>query len=484
MHQEIACLGIALLISTLYASMGWKEKANAPILIVWLLSLQNLMIGVGAHVSGNDSGDLIWLTQIPFAVTGVLFVSVILDRMNKPMVDRINKYFILLAIWIAVMFLLGVGSLAARLVSVRNATVFFMAFCIAREYLKEDSERERFYFQFGICCVIVSVAGIVLMTQDVAFWMNMGLSEVYIAKQSPISLTTEWGHRFVTSVDGIHNVVRMMSTYYEPVNLAYLLSAGLICIGLTWKKGVPKYLALLIVALGLFLTFGKGGWMVAGVFVLFLLFYKSSTKRKTDEHGLRRPLVILGIILTGASLAAILYFLFVGGAVRPHFWAVINTWENVISRPVGHGLGSGGNAAYAFNSALGEWLSTGEESALMSFMYQIGIPGVLLLLLTMIAFCKTSRSILPSSKGAALFSLPIILLAVSLLQDNTFAPQCIIPFMFLLGSISAEAKDASRLSDINSTSGEVFKAIPCRAGTAQTIGSAEGGFRLRERQYK
>lgn len=434
---ELVFVGASLIISLLYAALDPREKAGAPMLLVTLLAVQNLMIGIGAHLSGNMSEDLSYLTQVPFATTVVLFCSLVRERLELPMVDQLNRWFLPLVGWALLMCLVGGGSLPAKLVGLRNLTTFFMAFCVARGCLQRAEHRGVFYRQFGVLCALVALVGIVLMGQGVDFWMGMGLQEVYVAKQAPIGSLSEWGGRFTTSIDGVHSVNRMLSTYYEPVSLAYLFAAGLVCVGVAWRGGSGRSLTLLLVATGLVLTSGKGGWVVMGAYVAFLIL-RHFSRRKAEGFGdLTKPLLVV-IACAAAVLTA--YFLFVGGAVRPHFWAIINTWGSVLASPLGHGLGTGGNAAAAFGDLSGDWLSSGEESALMAFAYQVGIPGVVFLFMTMNAISTSNPCGVATLKGASLFSLPLILLAVSLLQDNTFAPQCIVPFMCLLGAFSDEEK--------------------------------------------
>ncbi len=438
-------MGVSLLVSLLFVALGPREKAGAPMLLITLLAVQNLMIGVGAHLSGNMSENLSYLTQIPFVATTVLFCSLVRERLNLPVIDRLNRHFFVLVGWALLMCLVGSGLFLVKVIVLRNLTTFFMAFCVAKECLAQQEHRSTFYRQFGILCALVALVGIVLYGQGVDFWMEMGLEEVYVAKRAPINLLSEWGGRFTTSIDGVHSVNRMISTYYEPVNLAYLLAAGLICVGASWPKSVGRSLVMLLVGVGLIFTFGKGGWVVTGAYAAFLVLRRVFWKRAGSYWELSKCLVL---VIAGAAVVLIAYYIFVGGAVRPHFWAIINTWGNVLENPLGHGMGTGGNAANAFGDLSGDWLSSGEESALMSFAYQIGIPGVLLLFLTIKDISTSNPLSISSLKGASLFSLPFVLLAVSLLQDNTFAPQCIIPFMCILGAFSNEGvmpEDRQRL---------------------------------------
>lgn len=440
LHLELQALLVTLIVALLFSMQGKQAREGAPLLIVMLLVVQNLAIGLGAHIGGNTSDNLSYLTQVPFVTCAVIFCSIAADRLDLPMLDNLNRWFWALVMWCFVMFIVGHGaSLPARLVTLRNLTCWFMAFCIARAFLTTHEKRERFYKQFGWVCVAVAILGFIGTGISFQGWLDMGLQEVYIAKRSPLENLTGWGGsgRFYTSIDGTHKVLRMLSTYYEPINLAYLFAAGMICIATAWKRSVSKAFALCVVAIGLVWSFGKGGWVVAGAAVAYLALTSGMRRRGCS----RQELVWVFIaILTFVAVVLIAYYFLIGGAVRPHFWAIERTWANVVTHPLGHGLGSGGNSANAFGSLSGDWLSSGQESALMSFAYQVGIPGVLFLFLSLLAVSRTSVGIEGSHRGALLLSLPFFLFGISLLQDNTFTPQCVVPFMLLLGAFSNEAE--------------------------------------------
>lgn len=439
-HMELQALLVALIVALLFSMQGKHAREGAPLLIVMLLVVQNLAIGLGAHIGGNMSADLSYLTQVPFVTCAVIFCSIAADRLDLPMLDNLNRWFWVLVLWCLVMFVIGHGaSLSARLVTLRNLTCWFMAFCIARAFLTTREKRERFYKQFGWICVAVAILGFIGAGISFQGWLDMGLQEVYIAKRSPLENLTGWGGsgRFYTSIDGTHKVLRMLSTYYEPINLAYLFSAGLICIATAWKRSVLKAFALCVVAIGLVWSFGKGGWVVTGTVVAYLTLTAGIRRKGCSRQKLVRVLVA---IFAFVAVVLIAYYLLIGGAVRPHFWAIERTWANVVSHPLGHGLGSGGNSAAAFGSLAGDWLSSGQESALMSFAYQVGIPGVLFLFFSLLAVSRTSVGIESSHRGALLLSLPFFLFGISLLQDNTFTPQCVVPFMLLLGAFSNEGE--------------------------------------------
>ena len=440
-HLELPALLVSMFFSLLYAMQGRRAKEGAPILIVLLLVLQNMAIGLGAHFGGNESSNMSYLTQVPFVTCAVVFCSIGIERLDEPIFDGLNRWFWALLIWCAAMFVVGHGaSLASQLVSLRNLTCWFMAFCIARAFLDTTELRERFYLQFGWVCVVVALVGFVGMAVSWQGWLDMGLREVYIAKQSPLDNLSGWNGRFITSIDGTHSVLRMISTYYEPVNLAYLMAAGLTCICATWKKGIVKIIAALIVAVGLGWTFGKGGWVVIGACGAFLVISAGVRRKGCSQRDLVKLLILIFAVIAAILIA---YYFLIGGAVRPHFWAIERTWVNILAHPFGHGLGTGGNAARAFGGSSDGWLSSGGESALMSFGYQVGLPGLLALFMSLVAVAKTSGGMERTARGALLLALPIFIFGVALLQDNTFSPQCVVPFMLLLGAFSAEGAQAS-----------------------------------------
>ena len=188
-----------------------------------------------------------------------------------------------------------------------------------------------------------------------------------------------------------------------------------------------------IMGLGLLLTFGKGGYLLVGSIFLCLII-----QRLLERYLKKIPLetifkITIAIIIVSVSLFCIFYYKNIGAAVSPHFWGVIKTFNSVMARPYGYGIGTGGNAAQLFNDNAQSWFETGGETALMSFIYQIGIQGGIALLI-----CMYNISIVKPNKDTSYFYrvfsfLPIILVGISLLQDNTFSPQCIVPFMLLQG---------------------------------------------------
>lgn len=67
------------------------------------------------------------------------------------------------------------------------------------------------------------------------------------------------------------------------------------------------------------------------------------------------------------------------GAVGNHFYAIQGTLDSISHRPIGFGLGVGGNASAVFTGGELDF-TTGSETALLSFVYQIGVQGAIALI--------------------------------------------------------------------------------------------------------
>ena len=159
-NAELQALLAALVFSLVYAMRGRPTKEGAPLLLVSLLVVQNLAIGLGTHIGGNESANMSYLTQIPFVTCAVLFCSIAVERLDKPMLDGFNRWFWSLVLWCAAMIVVGhSASLPAQLVTPRNLTCWFMSFCVVRTFLDTRKKRDCFYRQFGWLCVIVTLLG-------------------------------------------------------------------------------------------------------------------------------------------------------------------------------------------------------------------------------------------------------------------------------------------------------------------------------------
>ena len=434
-HIEVAAVCLSLLISFVFAARSSLTRTIRVSTCLWVLLFQNTMIGLGSHLGGNTSSDLSYLTQIPTLLIAVIFFGCLLTSIRTSELKAdfpAVKWELALVAVIALLFFVGDAPITSKLIGVRNLLIFYMGFEIAFVQCRIDGECFNVLKQLSVVAAIATVFGIFMMIQDVSFWESIGIYEVYLAKQSPIEAGT-LGGRFYTSLNGVTDVLRMGSFYYEPVNLAYLLLAGLIASFFLWKSKRIGVAFPILIFVGYVLTFGKGGYMLLALLIAVFFCNKLFSRLfSAVRRDMRFASYVICVVVIGA--AAYLYYLFVGGPVRPHFWALEQTFSSILADPIGHGLGTGGNMSVA-----GSDYSKGAESAVMTFAYQIGVFGVLCVFMALRDVANSAPKI-TSLSAVISYYIPLALFAVSILQENTFSPQCIVPMMFLTASLQGLAR--------------------------------------------
>lgn len=439
---------IALILSAVVAfmiSMCAKKENGVDIVmgIVWLLILQNLMIGIGAHLGGNENESLKLLTQIP-SITVFAVAATVSIRDGNMFKNRAGKFFLCFLCLVLVAIFIDRGQMLGVLMNIRNMTIFYFAFLISKSLIKDKNQRKILHNKIMISAKIVLIVGIILLVGGYGLYEKIGIDEVYIAKGSTLG-GGRLDDRFFTTLIQT-KIPRMGSLYYEPVNLAYYYASVLLLALYPIDGEKRKSGEILVGLIGLILSAGKGGIMIVLLCVGFMLIMNVVNN---GSKRIKNAMVIVGVatILSGVAFA-IYYYNNIGASASPHFWAVIRTWQSVLERPLGHGLGTGGNMSLLFNtgssvaSYSSSWLSTGGESALMAFMYQIGIPATGFLFATI--YNLNSRKKIRNNSLGVFWFFPIAIFIVSILQDNSFTPQCIVLPMFIVGTVSNLAVEGEK----------------------------------------
>lgn len=413
--------------------------------LLLLISLQNLSIGIGSNLTGNDDKSLSLLTQIPFLFILIQWGMFVYCNKAQFVKNKINFVFLFLLLF-SILFstINGIFSLSSTLLSTRNLLAFIMIFDIGyRSIVTSNDLRELTIFVIKLSFIIF-ILGIVLLIEGFPLYDTIGIKNVYIAKGSPI-LGDALDDRFTTALY-MEDYNRMGSIFYEPVSLGYFYASAFLIVFFTeWSTcRIKKVIAIFTVGLGLIFTFGKGGYLIVIFSSLFYFLEKSRAIMIPFVNKKLIRLFIIFILLLFISFFSIYYYLNIKGAVIPHFVGIIETFKSIIDNPFGHGIGNGGNSLLIFgDSSSYNWLSSGGETQLMSFFYQIGIHGglffIVCVLLTMAPIGINSK------KGGAIFIVvPIALLVLSLMQDNTFTVQCITLFMLFQGGINKLYKNSCR----------------------------------------
>ncbi len=419
---ELVALVLIISVSIYIALRYQKGTFGIPLMCIFLLVFQNLVIGLGAHIGGNQGDNLSYMTQV---ATVFLFINGGFILLNEKMNKIIILILLILFYFFANILLVDVP-LINKLVYVRNYSLPLMVYLVARKHLSFSSIKDvkLLYFLKSLykLSVFVAIMGIILYVMPFPVWKAIGISEVYIAKGDS-SIVDGFNGRFLTNfIEGI-SIYRMASIYYEPVNLGYFFVASIVVTILLYQlTSNKKYLFMILFFIVMqIMTFGKGSYILTACLIIIYFMYCL-----LRDFGFAKKIsfVLPSIVLyVGIFLALQLYYkLFSGSAVSPHFWGIEQTVVSIKQNPFGYGLGTGGNFA-----ANGMDFSAGAETGLFALIYQVGIP-VFLLILAIYIFIAIRNF----RYGMILCAvIPLSLLFVSIYQENTFTPQCFVPIFFI-----------------------------------------------------
>lgn len=409
---------ILSVVFTFFIRAFWGRKTyRVPANCISLLVFQNILIGVFAHLSGNYSASLSYLTQIPAAyivVNGFVDGFFLTKR-------KIKNFGIVILLFLALSFFASSSNITGKAVYFRNYSlcVFIAFICV---YNFNNKFQARRFLNFGVkISVFVLIFGLVTYSNNFALWEALGIKEVYLAKKDEI-LNNTFNNRFYTNIFNI-TFFRMGTVYYEPVNAGYFFDFAILCTFVKrFKTKVLKLVVLVSMCVGLVLTFGKGALLLGGfIFLCFILINLNTVLSNS-------------ITFKNASLSTIvmlfLSFLFVNwyfshylGTAQPHLQGIIETIKSIINEPVGHGLGSGGN----FGNVLD--LSKGAETGFFGMVYQMGV--IFGLIFVAFFFYLSSFNFSKNRYYFVLSLIPAAILFTSIFQENTFTPQCLFPILSL-----------------------------------------------------
>ncbi|EJO00809.1 hypothetical protein ATX81_07425 [Oenococcus oeni] len=399
--------------------------------ILLSLSLQNLIIGIFGHL-GNQFESLVILTQVPFLFLFFTYSFLILKR--KIFFSKLTICIGLLLLTVLFAATEG-GGLSNMVLQVRNLTTFYFAFEVGRYSLDSPLLLKKFIRMFLILAIVMFLSGIVLLIGGFQLYSYIGIRNVYFAKGLSNEGITGMPGRFTTDIFNIP-IVRMGSLYFEPVTLSYFFSAAFVCSYIIkWTKSIVLSVTMtLLMGVAILLTGGKGGMLVLASVLISTLFFKIFSSKFIHFR-----------MISSFWLAAFLSFLIIGvfsnfygqeyaGPSAAHFDTISQTWTTIVQKPFGHGLAQGGFDQT--DASFSDMESTGAESALMSFGYQLGIQGLIALFLCFYEMTKMTISNYFDKEHMVLGFIPFALFAVFLFQLNTYTPQAIVPFMFIAGSLA------------------------------------------------
>lgn len=424
-NKLLIYLGSVVLIITFFLINLIKlpyKNSFIPKLSICLLLFQNFCIGLGAHFGGNFSDSLSTLTQIPslFVIITSMFLFV-----NKKL-NKLDIVFLFFFIYVLLFLFIGNGVLSAELVYVRNFLIFYFGFKIGYSYLNSEKLLNQYINFFIKVCIIAAIFGLMCMIIGKSIYLNIGVLEVYKAKKYTAYVDGLPGN-FRTLVNSIW-VNRLASFYYDPVNFSYFMGLGVILAAVTKKKII--FIVLLMAEI---FTFGKGGILLC-LLTLVCLYSHKFFKKLNSKHAKRLILFLIIFGVLGLVFFINTFFADSFGTFM-HFYGIVTAIPYVLSNPLGHGLGTAGNIVRSISDNGVYEIS---ETGLLNMAYQIGIIGVIFIIIILLEISKKALKVNRlnlNNRSIIAIYIPFLIIIVSIFQENTFTPQCIIPYMILVGGI-------------------------------------------------
>ena len=398
-----------------------------PKIAVALLVFQNFSIGIGAHMGGYDGNGLSFVTQIPTLFIGISCFFVLLNEK----LERRDMIYLLYVVLCFLFFFRGTGSITDKVTYFRNFILFYMAFCLGRYYLKQESEMRDFIQFFMKLAVLAALFGLLGMFLGTDFYHKIGVMEVYTAKHY-VSFRNNLPGNFYTIIFGKW-VSRLASFYYEPVNFSYFMALACILAFVSRKRFLFFFFLLCEI-----LTFGKGGYLILGL--TFICYILQKLLGQYNQKYVRRGILICAVLSMAVLVYVVQTYFTHDFGTYNHFYGIYTGLRAVRKSPWGNGLGSAGNLIKTIYFSSQDISETG----LVNMAYQIGIPGTVLfmgLIISMagVVFQKYRNT---NARIYMVFSfVPFIIIIASVFQENTITPQCITGYMLVLGGLNYKNKN-------------------------------------------
>ncbi|MFJ6415000.1 hypothetical protein ACIQLG_19665 [Terribacillus saccharophilus] len=371
-------LAVLLLYTTLMIGM-FLFYFRAPIYtlyhLVFLICFQSLLVGVGMNFTADPSGERVKLLMVYkefYAI--ILAVLLFVAYKSKTKFFKFENLVFLLGGWMALSFLISDGNLENKFYYIRSFLIVFVAYFIGRFVytpMKNNAHKfQKYYSLIVLIGIIASVVGFIFMSIDThsTIWRDIfNLGHILEAKGTAYSDYPD----YFTSI-GPNYVPRMFSFFFDAINLAYFMLVALLASFLVKSRNM--FFVRIILLAGLTMTFGKGAFAILAAVLVWYLF--------------------LGVFKINPRLFVTIFLMAIIGAffviesssfrssIGVHFEGFVIPFTNMLSAPIGNGLGAGG-VYYAMANDLFAWNLTymGAESFIGTLIYQLGIPGFLIYIL-------------------------------------------------------------------------------------------------------
>lgn len=438
---------IAVVLLYIYILSDWmiSKSIALPKLIIISILLQNTLMGIGMYWFGVKGTSITFFSQISTLFIFIAGTWIIIKQRKA----KAHYLFYIYVLVILFNYIISPNkSLTAFAYNTRNFVIFYLAYIIGTYFIDSEKKFEDFKIFFIRCAFVAGIIGIIgLITSD-RLYVLMGAVEVANVKALNSGIYTIDGlpGYFLGDFFGTY-LWRMASLFLEPVNFSSFMALAVV-LKSTMIKKITDYFTLLFLLICNFLTFGKGGLLIAGVSLIVAFSYhvfikelKIGTKPSFSfiKWGLIGEVAILGIY----------YGVFY--SYNMHFYAIKITMAALMKKPFGFGVGSVGNVNKFINQSESY---LGAETGVLNFWCQLGIEGVIVFAWILQRISRESFKTFRIKKDSISFIfalMPILLFLVFIFQENIFTTQVITGYMFVEGYISNIYKRNLTKEDIRIT---------------------------------
>lgn len=259
------------------------------------------------------------------------------------------------------------------------------------------------------------------------FWFHlMHLNIVFDSKGLIMNSINSYPGEWYSGILG-YNGLRLASVMFDPVNYSYILTVTFLLEIMQFKKnpslGMLRISILLVTE---FLTIGKGGWLCLVVALFYVFLTRISVKPSK---------AIVASFIVGIGSILWYYKSGTGTVEAPHLAGLVSGFTGMLRRPLGHGIGAGGNFGQLFGGvSLSNWLSSGAESSFGDISFQLGVLGVLVIygfwFVLILTAARQTQKISIYLTGAL-----IGLFIASFMQENSLGPEVDAAYFILAGAV-------------------------------------------------
>ena len=363
---------VGLYLFFLVCSLSFNNTKIIKVIIV-LCFFQNIILVLFSRFLNNTTYNIITLSKDVYVI---LFLCKLIFENRSISSDVVFCLLTMLGL-AGLMLVFGTGEMKGQLSCLRQLILPFMFYSVGRLCNFTTKQIDKILLFFVRITIIAVLFGFVEYALGERFWVPAGLTGyAHLKGTEQHLLENSMLRAFYTYITPTVRIRRMASVLVDAVIFTQIVAFSLII--LQFYKGLysvsgknflfRRSLNIIILIIGLFLSFGKGGIIIASLSYCILL-------REVSKSKIVSRLLLLAIIV-------IVWYYFVYSlsqelSGRAHFNGLINGLQIVIrNRPFGNGIGSEGNLAYV-HGGFGYAKDGAGESYIGSMLAQTGLYGLI-----------------------------------------------------------------------------------------------------------